>query len=300
VKHLKGFTLVELLVVITIISILIALLLPAVQTAREAARRTGCMNNIKQLGLGLHNYHSQNGVFPPGMRMHAKQRQPSTPWRVLILPFLELQPLHEQIGPIENKGDANYGGMANLEPRKFETQVFQCPSVMTSGGLDMPSNYAGISGTPSSEGAWDLDDTVYGDVYRNGVLYPESQTRITSITDGASHTLVLGERTYIFNHWLVGATWVGTPYQRVGIAATKNVVYPINANHDRVGYYVSDRSAPLDAQRTMLLNDLEFASEHPGGAQFLLADGSVQFLAEDLELNIFYAMATRAGGELSP
>lgn len=297
-KRLHGFTLVELLVVITIISILVALLLPAVQAARESARQASCKNNLKQLGLGLLSYHSQHDVFPPGMRMHAKQRKPSTPWRVLVLPSVEQQALYDSIGPIEAKNDPDYGGMSNLQPRQLAAAVFQCPSALRTEGLDVPSHYAGVSGTASSEDSWDLDDTIYGDVYRNGVLYPESQTRITSVRDGASHTLAIGERTYIFNHWLVGATWTGTPYQRVGMASTKNVVYPINATHQRVGFYVSDRSAPLDAPRTMLLNDLEFASMHPGGAQFLLADGSVQFLADDLELTIYYAMASRDGGDL--
>lgn len=294
----RGFTLVELLVVIAIISLLIALLLPAVQAAREAARRSSCQNNLKQLGLGLHLFEGQQGIFPPGMRMHAKQNRPSTPWRVFVLPFVEEQDLHDQIGPIETPSDPDFGGMRNQAARQQELKLYHCPSGPRSESPDQLSHYFGISGTREAADSWDLEDTAFGDVHLNGILYPESKTRISAITDGTSHTLAIGERTYIFNHWLVGATWKGTPYERVGMAASKNVVYPINANHNRLGYYSGDRSAPAGAPKTMLLNDLEFGSDHSGGAQFMLADGSVQFLAEDLDITVYYGMATRNGGEI--
>lgn len=300
-RQRTGFTLVELLVVIAIISILIALLLPAVQVAREAARRSSCQNNLKQLGLGLHLFENQQGAFPPGTRMHAQQRKLGTPWRVFVLPHVEYGDLYDRIGPIESPTDPNNGGMENLSAREQAIELFHCPSGPRSEGRDQLSHYSGISGTRAAAETWSLDDGNFGDVHLDGIFYPESHTRIAEIEDGTSHTLALGERTYIFNHWLNGATWKqGDPYEYVALGATKNVVYPINASHERLGYYVGDRSAPASAQRIMKLNDLEFASEHPGGAQFGLADGSVHFLAEDLDLNIYQSMATRAGGEVVP
>lgn len=294
----NGFTLVELLTVIAILSVLLALLLPAVQVARESARRSTCLNNLKQIGLGLHRYHGLLGAFPPGMRRHVLMNRPSTPWQVLILPHVEEQALYDRIGPIENASDPGYGGMRDLSARQSGLALLACPSAPPQPGEDDASNYVGVAGTPGSEATWDLEDVAYGDVQLNGVMYPESHTRLAEITDGASHTLVVGERTYLFNHWLVGATWAGKPVRRLGMGASKNVVYPINAGRERFGYYVADRQAPLGAERTMLLNDLEFASAHPGGAHFLQADGSVRFLNEGVDLPLYYGMATRGGGEV--
>ena len=300
-----GFTLVELLVVVTIISVLMALLLPAIQAAREAARRSSCQSNLKQLGLGLQNYHSQYGLLPPGMRMHSMAGRPSTPWRVLVLPFIEEQDLHDRIDPIEAHSDSSYGGMRDQSARQISVPLLLCPSAEPPDSIDKVSHYAGVTGTPGEGESWDLDDRITGDVQLNGVLYPESRIRLGAISDGTSHTLAVGERTYLFNHWLVGATWRdassnGEPPNQVSLASAKNVVYPINADHNQFGYYVSDRNAPAGAERKMLLNDLEFGSRHPGGAHFALADGSVQFLADSIDITIYYAMSTRDGGEVEP
>jgi len=300
VTRARGFTLVELLVVVTIISLLMALLLPAIQIARETARRASCQSNLKQVGLGLQNYHSQYEVLPPGMRMHAMKNRPSTPWRVLVLPFVEEQALFDQIAPIEAASHSLYGGMSDLSPRQISLPLLGCPSAEPTEGTDQVSHYAGVAGTPGEGESWDLEDVHAGDVQRNGVLYPESRVRLDHINDGTSHTIAVGERTYLFRHWLIGATWKGDPLERVSMGSAKNVVYPINANHTQFGYYVSDRQAPAGAERTMLLNELPFGSHHPGGAQFALADGSVQFLSEDIDITLFYSMSTRDGGEIDP
>ena len=295
-----AFTLVELLVVITIISILIGLLLPAIQAAREAARRSQCKNNLKQIGVAMHSYHASRGCFPPGLLLHAQQVRPSASWRALVLPMMEDAALYEQIGVIEDPSDKNYGGVTSRLPGTYELPMFLCPSADKPAGQFKESHYAGVSGSVGAEDKWDLEDTICGDVQRNGMLFPGSRVRMAHITDGGSNTLMVGERLYIFRDWLVGGDWRGTSgnYTQVCMGSSKNMVYPVNADHDKYGYSVQDATAPSGATRSMLLNDLEFASHHPGGAQFLYADGSVQWVDEDATLPVLYALASRNGGEV--
>ena len=290
----RGFTLVELLVVIAIIGVLLALLLPAVQAAREAARRSTCKNHLKQQGLAIQNYHSQHRSFPPGSRKHTIERRVGLSWRVLALPFLELTNIYELINPLPD------GGGENAEPQKTSIDVFLCPTA------DQPSSdptvlkeahYAAISGANTNSDILDLEDNNCGDIDLNGIFYPESHTRIGQITDGTSNTLAIGERIYIFRDWLSGSTWRGMPPTRICTGASKNVHYPINADPFEFGFYKFDFSAPAGALKTMLLNELQFASEHPGGAQFCYADGSVHFLNETLDFTVLQAMATKDGGE---
>lgn len=299
-KH-SAFTLVELLVVITIISVLIALLLPAVQMAREAARRSHCQNNLKQIGLAMLEYHNVRGTLPPGMMMHAKRNLPSTPWRALLLPYMEQQALYDEIGVIDDPSDSFYGGVTNREPGTYAQPMFLCASAPRPEGQFKAAHYAGVAGEVNTNDAWDLEDTRCGDVRRNGLLFPDSRVRMSHITDGTAHTLLVGERTYIFRDWLVGGDWVGSApnYTKVCMGSVKNIVYPLNASHDEFGYHLEDRNVPAGGSRSMLHNDLEFASLHPGGVQFVLADGSVQWLADDMTLPVLYAMASRNGEELS-
>lgn len=298
-----AFTLVELLVVIAIISVLIALLLPAVQMAREAARRSSCKNNLKQIGLAMHEYHNARSVLPPGMMMHARRNQPSAPWRALLLPYMEQQALYDEIGVIEDPSDNSYGGVQSRFPGTYEQPMFLCPSAPRPEGQFKLAHYAGVAGEVNADDAWLLEtDNRCGAVRRNGLLFPDSRVRMAHITDGTAHTLLVGERTYIFRDWLVGGEWVGSApnYTRVCMRSSKNIVYPLNADHDEFGYNIEDRSIPEGGDPSMMHNDLEFASEHPGGVQFLLADGSVQWLADDTTLPTLYAMASRNGEEIVP
>ncbi|TWT35420.1 hypothetical protein KOR34_03110 [Posidoniimonas corsicana] len=294
----RGFTLVELLVVIAIISVLIALLLPAVQMAREAARRSTCKNNLKQQGLALLLHHDQRGSLPPGTLLPSRSQDIGAPWRVLVLPYLEQEPLFESISAVEDKRASDYGGMRNTGPREMELNVFRCPSQPTLDGSNVTSHYDAIAGAAGDVGAWTAGEATCGDIMQNGVMYPESRVKISRITDGTSHTLAVGERTYIFHHWLHGANWAGSGgnYSRICMGSSRNVVYPINATRDSFGYALIHHGAP--GERKLPLNDLEFASEHPGGASFLMTDGSVQFLQEDLDINILRALATRDGDEV--
>jgi prepilin-type processing-associated H-X9-DG protein len=145
----------------------------------------------------------------------------------------------------------------------------------------------------------DLDDQFCGDIYLDGIYYPDSRTRIKQITDGTSHTLALGERKYVLYNWLDGAVWHVDKDVEMCAYASKNVRYPLNADPAKFGYAISDRDAPAGAPKTMLRNDLFFGSNHPGGAYFAFADGSVSFLHDDIDFLIYTGMASKSGGETS-
>ncbi len=293
----SGFTLVELLVVIAIIGVLIALLLPAVQAAREAARRSSCINNLRQQGLAIQNYHGQQRHFPDGGRLHDIQTQTGVSWRVLILPQLEQAALYATIDPTPNGGAGNF-----IEPQGQMPVLFRCPSTepaVIGVSTLQTSNYWGVAGVPREGEGRDLENIVCGDLHENGVFYPGSKTRIAEITDGTSNTLAIGERTYSFRAWMTGSTWFGDPKVRICSEAANQIRYPINASHERWGYFKGHNPLPLGGMRTMLLNDLFFGSFHPGGAHFALADGSVQFLPEEIDFTVFEELATIAGGEVN-
>ena len=270
-----AFTLVELLVVIAIIAVLIGLLLPAIQAARAAARRTQCSNHLKQLGLALQNYHSQFNVFPPGARLHQQESLPSVSWRVLVLPYLEQGPMYAEIDPLRRRRRRSTGRRRPRSSHRWPVR----PSRRRppNGSTLIASNYSAVSGAGRDEERIDLEDTACGDVDTDGVMYPDSRVKLSMVRDGSSNTLAVGERLYLFRDWMTGATWRDSPPTRICSGGSNNIRYPINADPLQFGYYVGDFSAPA-ALRTMLLNDLQFASDHTGGAQFAMADGSVQFL----------------------
>jgi prepilin-type N-terminal cleavage/methylation domain-containing protein len=290
-----GFTLVELLVVIAIIGILLGILLPAVQAAREAARRTRCTNNLKQIGLALQSYEGYYERFPPGAPLLTRERDNSISWRVLILPYLEELSVYEQIRPTPD------GGAANWDAQRWAIEGYLCPSLPpppSNGTLFEDAHYSAVSGAYRGDDRIDLEDAACGDIYTNGIFYPESRTTVAKITDGTSHTLAVGERTYIFRPWMVGASYVGDPPTRICIEASLNVRYPINADHRVYGYYLGDAQVPLGGVRSMLMNDLFFASQHPGGAHFCRADGSVQFLGDTIEFPVYQDLSSKDGEEV--
>lgn len=294
-KHQTGFTLVELLVVIAIIGILVALLLPAVQAAREAARRSACVNQLKQQSTALQLFLAQEGRFPPGGWIHERSNQRGVGWRVLILPFIEEQALYERISPVPD------GGALDWSPQAEMPLLFRCPSappnVTGATALQEPS-YWGVAGAARAGEGLDLEDDDCGDLDQNGLLFPDSRTRVSMIEDGTSHTLALGERTYAFTAWMNGVRAKGTPPWRICSAAAKQIRYPINPNLDSVGYYVADNLAPDGAERIILLNNLPFGSPHPGGALFALADSSVHFVPDEIDFVVLENLATIAGGEV--
>lgn len=293
----QGFTLVELLVVITIIGVLIGLLLPAVQAARESARRSVCLSNCYQLAVAMQSYESQHGRFPPGARAHKQKNSIGVSWHTLVLPFLEQQILYDRINPDPDGGMADGGQLQSVHV----VPNFHCPSAeepFTDMVNRNGSNYTGVAGGGSVDGTLDLEDISCGDLFIDGVLAYDHPSKVADISDGTGYTLLLGERIYGIEEWIFGAKWRGEPPDRICVGSIKNLRYPPNADLDTVGYYVRDFSVP-PAQRLVTRNDLLFGSYHPGGANFALADGSVRFFADDIDFALLQDMATRNGEELN-
>ncbi|MDB5342838.1 MAG: hypothetical protein JWP89_1215 [Schlesneria sp.] len=216
----SGFTLIELLVVIAIIAVLIALLLPAVQQAREAARRTQCKNNMKQLGLALHNFHDTFLRFPPGCMPDMNnyvldpassvgiQASWGTSWKVHILPYVDQAPIYNKWN---FSGSSGYSNAANIQyVNKINVPSYRCPSSVlpdfspysnTSGYLEMFSTYTGTSGAATNTGALNVAPfNVFssgnaGWVSANGVLYPNSKTNMKDLTDGTTNTVMVHEES---------------------------------------------------------------------------------------------------------
>ena len=288
----RAFTLIELLVVIAIIGILVSILLPAVQQARAAARRTQCKNNLKQIGLALHNYHDVHGVFPMGS---STETAPGA-WGMMahILPYLELSTTYQLIDFEEYSCCTAVKLLQNATPPKPDPSskgigVFFCPDDFNSGtrilsgptgpspntydcGHLFPGDYLGVSG--DVEGNPGCSGTVKG----SGTFYSMSKTRITSIKDGTSNTIIVGERG-IPSDW--GWGWYlcgGTECEHY--ISTERGLSP--------GQDVPSWQGTLR----------RFWSWHDGGAHFLLGDGSVQFLSYNMDFDTYRHLSTRAGKEI--
>jgi prepilin-type N-terminal cleavage/methylation domain-containing protein len=291
-RERKAFTLVELLVVIAIIGLLIALLLPAIQAAREAARRSHCKNNLKQIGLALHNYESARKVFPPGFVSHSATIDgpgtgPGWGWAAHILPYLEESSLNVDLK--KSITDPVYDQI-----RVTVLPIFRCPSdsvelpvfdVHTAGGADTQvafGNYVGVGGTHE---VTEFPDTGTGIFLRNDPM------AIKKITDGLSHTIMVSERA---SRQSPQTTWVG--------AVTDAEVPPINPAFEEEGppVLVLTNTGTADDGRVPnnSLDHVEDSnSEHPQGVHLMFADGSVQAINNDIDPAIWEAIGTRAGGE---
>lgn len=300
-KH-KAFTLVELLVVIAIIGILVALLLPAVQSAREAARRMSCQNNVKQISLAAHNYHTTFKTFPASTWLLPEEANSALSLHIALLPFIEEGNLKDalQKAPGIDEVDA-----INAALRESEIKIFFCPSAIkgtydyTDDGWGV-STYVGISGAGKNGNVQNLEDSHCGDFYTDGIFYPNSEVSFRKITDGSNATLLFGERVYVLRTFFAGAFWSGdsnlTPSSRVCSYSAKNVRWPIGTPDD-IGYYVKDSNAPAGASKVVLFNDLFFGSEHNGIVNFAYADGHVAGINDSIDLELFKSLATRNGEE---
>ncbi|MGL4419021.1 MAG: DUF1559 domain-containing protein [Gemmataceae bacterium] len=284
-----GFSLIELLVVIAIISVLVGLLLPAIQKVREAAASMRCRNNLRQLNLGLHSYHDTVSAFPAAQKSQSSgDISYRLSWITRLLPYIDQQPL-DQIKQAElnintNPSSPRHTGYSHILP------VVQCPSDPNSGSthiyLDIPyafTNYLGCVGTNSRS--------------KDGLIYYNSATRITDIIDGSSNTLLVGERPpspeFRFGWWYsgIGQDGTGSLDNTLGTRAVNNSQWGKIYPQCRVGPYHFQQTDPLSSCSTF-----QFWSDHPGGANFAFADGSVRFLRYDAD-SVMPALGTRNGGE---
>ena len=298
-QHL-GFTLVELLVVIAIIGTLVALLLPAVQAAREAARKTSCSNNQRQLGIALHSYHDTKQELPFAFNDHG------TGWTALILPQLELRTLFDTLVFAED-GDGNYDvdGSANALACAQIISVYRCPSAPleqadVNSGIPnrAPGTYiANVSGTIGYLDGTVHPDDLLGDRTQNGVMYWDSSTRFRQITDGLTNTVFLGEAPTDFykrkdgqalDHWYIGSPQIDEPVEA--------------SNYGEPSEFGGSTGIQLNAWQDDSLHgglwETSYGSFHPGGAQLTLGDGSVQYVSDSINRAVFSALGTRDGGEI--
>ena len=295
----KGFTLIELLVVIAIIAILIALLLPAVQQAREAARRTQCKNNLKQIGLGLHNYHDVFHLFPPGYVSDRPALNNSSwcrnhgpgpgsvqfaPWTALVLPYIEQGNLYEKMNfnipwqATSNKMDTtkiNYTLVKDASPMN----VYTCPSDPDLNGNPTWNSYMGVMGGGSSPDCQNTGCTPSNvrAHYISGVLFGGSNIQIRDVKDGTTNVFMVGESRYANAEWGASAKQDGCHFPR-NLAGAQ----------EQINLHAKGKRGQMQTRG--------FSSYHTGGAHMLMADGSTQFLSENMDLTTYRQLGKRADG----
>lgn len=322
----NGFTLIELLVVIAIIAVLIALLLPAVQQSREAARRASCQNNLKQLGLALHNYHDAYSCFPIGA---AYQRGTGLSWMVGLLPFLDQAALFNKFDFVSpSTGLTALPNTNRTICHGIQIPAFSCPSSTIPGmSTNIPgfslqqASYIGISGATNLDGfpatrVQNCCQNRNGRLSADGVLIPNRSVNSALITDGMSNTLVVGECSEYgysvtkeqhridgnYPHcWYTGGWGLGTPPSYVsGVGVTfptppVNNITTINFSPNAV-YFEQTAATPGMWQGSAPMNPL--ASAHTGGVLGGLADGSVRFISNSIHLPTLKSLGCRDDGQV--
>ena len=299
----RGFTLIELLVVIAIIAILVALLLPAVQQAREAARRTSCRNNLKQLGLAIYNYHDRFKQYPPGVTHHNWRNADHSgfwSWIMHSLSDLDQQPIYDAIdfdGPAWPNPNAQNRTILNIE-----LEVLDCPSDINSQRLGRwpddnveyaSTSYLGVSGdggvgyqAPAVTAIFCHQQT--DSPSNTGVFFGNSTTRVDEIDDGASNTLAIGERPVPDDE--LWRWWTGPGATNWCPNGLIHFILPTDDFFSQSGLRESGPSDP-DPR-------VHWWSYHSGGALFAYADGHVGFLSYSIDHNVLKALSTIDGGEV--
>jgi prepilin-type N-terminal cleavage/methylation domain-containing protein len=302
----RGFTLIELLVVIAIIAILVAMLLPAVQQVREAARKSMCQDHMHNLAIAMHNYHDSNKVFPYAFDEREKL------WQAAILPQIEQKPLFDTL-IYQESGPGNWdSGSANETACATIIDLFRCPSMavrdqINNNGIEgrVPVSYrvnAGSNvysddagtfppGTPS--GAIALDSSKC-----DGMFYGDSKISMKDVVDGMSNTIMIGESltdpSYVrdgqgMDHWQIGSPQTGG--WTLGGASGTEFTEGVGATSVRM-------NGRIDPATHGVFAEIGFGSWHPGGAQFVMGDGVVKFVSENVDLNLYQGIGTISGGEV--
>lgn len=324
-RRRPAFTLIELLIVIAIIAILMALLLPAVQKTREAASRTRCKNNLKQIGLALHMYHDRTGSFPPGYISAvattgvADDTGPGWGWASFILPELDQGNLYNSIDFTKDITDPE-----NKAARMTSLPVFLCPSdadakqtfpvdslgdtspytsyVQDSTGAVVEvahGNYVGIFGNPeiTPDPGFLLDDPDRDATHR-GMFYRNSDVKMKDVIDGLSNTLFVGERSSS----LAYATWVGAV---TGGQVPPKIPDPENFGPEGapvlvLGHTGDSSDVPPHTPNSPVNHVDDFWSNHALGVNFLFVDGSVRNINDTINPVVWWALGTKAGNEVVP
>jgi len=352
-----AFTLVELLVVIAIIGILVALLLPAIQAAREAARRTKCVNNLKNVALACLNYESSRKALPPGSLLvldpktgGAAGTQSGLGWQVLILPFIEESGVSEDaLVKYTANGTADAYSSAMDALNSLLLPMYLCPSdgdiVYLKDKFDAGAqnrhgiSYVGVTGSfhartgscPATKvpGSYCVTGSAPGSLFAinnyDGLLIHGWPVRLKTATDGLSKTLMVGERWYQARAWTIGAYYTGTtdpsggsgrgasvvppdgPQPNTAWFSCKNLSDKVPINYDlktqcyQLHVNATDRPNDLPTSCTspgLGINTLPFASFHPAGVNFSYGDGNVQWMSNDIDINLYLALGSRNGGEV--
>ncbi|PQO40397.1 DUF1559 domain-containing protein [Bremerella cremea] len=313
----RGFTLVELLVVIAIIGVLIALLLPAVQQAREAARRMQCSNNLKQIGLALHTYHDVHNAFPAGFWRQTPYTistfaGPGWGWGAAILPQIEQNARFEALN-ISN-GAYTSDDVAVLQYSQPLISGYRCPSapgkdvndVMVSGSATYShglSTYKGVFGDLNTQATYsgnpDGCTRAQGSCVDggNGMFSPNSSVKMRDVTDGTTNTVMVGEVAFGPNGTkdnsgnpisYLGAVWIGvTPSGASSNVATFQTLRGVIASGATSREYIINGT-----------NARSFSSHHPGGAQFVLSDGSARFFSATIDQVMINRISARNDGQV--
>jgi prepilin-type N-terminal cleavage/methylation domain-containing protein/prepilin-type processing-associated H-X9-DG protein len=333
-RRRSGFTLIELLVVIAIIAILIALLVPAVQKVREAAARAQCQNNLKQIGLALHNYHDSNKRFPPSATADILpwKTPPTAPdanwgssWMIFILPFVEQNSLFSKWQFIGQSGWQVASNNALI--KGLVVPNYRCPSTSLpnlnpysatlpgAGGIGiMYTSYVAISGSATDAGVKTYGSSIYSE---QGIMYAQSKIKIAQITDGTSNTIMVGEQSNHMrdaaNNIILGGTYGGASKIAVTcqgpdgwIQGCPKVVPAGNVGNNDVVYNTATIRYSLN-QIGMTLgaggcsdnvgNNIPLSSMHAGGCNLLFADGTVRFWTNSTPLQTLSYAACRNDGQ---
>ena len=310
-----AFTLIELLVVTAIVSILIAILLPAVQWVREAARRIDCANNAKQLSLAMLNYESAHYTFPPGISTPSRSM-----WSTYILPFIERQNLYDSIDFEIGFAEISARSASNFSILSISLPFMNCPSANVPEqefddlhGIDRsPVCYiacaSGLLNRESGPFPWSGMDAHDSYAASDGVFYVNSDSSLAEILDGVSNTMLLGET--LPDQEITGTDFVGmlqkVDHWHIGSRELESMAIIFDTlefsseNSECLGSTACPISSlTLGDQTTIDEKELSFASRHPGGVNIAFADGRVQFIAETIQASVWSGIGTRSGSELA-